>query len=134
MTSLNKVLIMGHLGQDPELRHTQNQVPVANFSMATKEVSMKEGQKVETTEWHKVIVWNKMAENCAKYLKKGSGVFVEGRIQTRHWEDKSGQKRSSVEIIAHNVQFLPSGEKKEKPLETTAAAPVGTWDDDQIPF
>lgn len=108
MASLNRVLIIGNLGQDPELRYTQNQTAVATLNVATTDVRTdKEGKKVETTEWHRVIVWNKQAENCSKYLAKGRAVFVEGRLQTRSWDDKtSGQKRYTTEIVAQNVQFL----------------------------
>lgn len=109
MSSLNKVLILGRLGQDPEIRYTQNQTAVVTLNVATSENWTKDGQKQEQTEWHRVIVWSKQAENCAKYLAKGRGVFVEGRLQTRQWEDKTGQKRFTTEIIATNVQFLPGG-------------------------
>lgn len=100
---------MGRLGQDPELRYTPNQNAVATLSIATSEFrTNKEGQKQESTEWHRVVVWSRQAENCHKYLKKGSMVYVEGRIQTRSWDDQNGQKRYSTEIIAQNVQFLPT--------------------------
>ena len=108
MASVNKVILMGRLGSDPELRYTQNQTAVATLSLATSEFRMgQDGQRQEMTEWHRVVVWNKQAENCARYLQKGAGVFVEGRIQTRSWEDQNGQKRYSTEIVANNVQFLP---------------------------
>ena len=108
MASVNKVILMGRLGADPELRYTQNQTAVATLSLATSEFRMgQDGQRQEMTEWHRVVVWNKQAENCARYLQKGAGVFVEGRLQTRSWEDQSGQKKYSTEIVAQNVQFLP---------------------------
>ncbi|NBQ54633.1 MAG: single-stranded DNA-binding protein [Proteobacteria bacterium] len=107
MASLNRVLIIGNLGQDPELRYTPNQVAVATLNVATTESRPgADGQRQEVTEWHRVIVWNKQAENCAKYLAKGRTVFVEGKLQTRSWEDKTGQKRYTTEIVAQNVQFL----------------------------
>ena len=109
MASVNKVFIMGHLGQDPELRYTQNQTAVATLNVATTESWNKDGQRQEQTEWHRVIVWSRQAENCAKYLSKGRAVFVEGRLQTRSWEDKNGQKRYTTEISATSVQFMPSG-------------------------
>ena len=99
---------MGHLGQDPELRYTQNQAAVVTLNVATTEAWSKDGQRQEQTEWHRIIVWNKQAENCAKYLSKGRAVFVEGRLQTRSWEDKNGQKRYTTEISATSVQFMPS--------------------------
>ncbi|MEZ4744191.1 MAG: single-stranded DNA-binding protein [Bdellovibrionota bacterium] len=108
MASINKVMIMGRLGQDPELRYTQNQVPVCTMNIATTEFrNGPDGQRQEMTEWHRVIVWQKTAENCAKYLAKGRGVYVEGRLQTRSWDDKNGQKRYTTEIVGTNVQFLP---------------------------
>jgi single-strand DNA-binding protein len=109
MASINKVMIMGRLGQDPELRYTPNQVPVCTMNVATTDFRVgPDGQRTESTEWHRVIAWQKTAENCAKYLTKGRGIFVEGRLQTRSWDDKSGQKRYTTEIIATNVQFLPA--------------------------
>lgn len=110
-SSLNRVLIMGNLGQDPELRVTPNGIPVCNFSVATSDVRTdKEGNRQETTEWHRVVVFNKQAENCGKYLSKGRPVFIEGRLQTRSWDDKqSGQKRYMTEIVADRVQFISTG-------------------------
>ena len=108
--SLNRVMIIGNLGQDPELRYTANQTPVATFNVATTDYRTgADGQRQETTEWHRVVVWSKVAENCAKFLTKGRTVFVEGRLQTRSWDDKqTGQKRYQTEIVAQNVQFLSS--------------------------
>ena len=108
--SLNRVMIIGNLGQDPELRYTPNQNAVATFNVATTDHrTSADGQRQEITEWHRVVVWNKVAENCAKYLAKGRTVFVEGKLQTRSWDDKqSGQKRYTTEIVAQNVQFLSS--------------------------
>ncbi len=106
--SLNRVMVIGNLGQDPELRYTSNQTPVATFSVATTDYrNTPDGQRQEITEWHRIVVWSKQAENCAKYLAKGRTVFVEGRLQTRSWDDKqSGQKRYTTEIVAQNIQFL----------------------------
>jgi single-strand DNA-binding protein len=109
--SLNKAMIIGRLGQDPELRYTQSGMAMANLNVATNEVwNDKSGQRQERTEWHRVVVFNKQAETAAKYLKKGRQVFVEGRIQTRDWEDRDGNKRYTTEIIATTVQFLDGGE------------------------
>ena len=109
MASLNKVMIMGRLGQDPEMRYTQNQIAVCTLNVATSEFRTgQDGQRNETTEWHRVVVWRNQAENCGKYLSKGSAVFVEGKLQTRSWEDQSGQKKYTTEIVANSVQFLPS--------------------------
>lgn len=108
--SLNKAMIIGNLGSDPELRYTQSGQPVANFNIATNERwTDKSGAQQERTEWHKVVVWGKQAENCDKYLSKGRQVFVEGRIQTRDWEDRDGNKRYTTEIVAQTVQFLSGG-------------------------
>lgn len=107
MASFNRVVIMGNLGQDPEIRYTQNQVPVCTLNVATTDYrTTADGQKQEQTEWHRVVVWNKAAENCAKYLAKGRSVMIEGKLQTRSWEDKQGQKRYVTEIVALNVQFI----------------------------
>lgn len=106
MSSLNKVLIIGRLGQDPELRYTASQKPVANFTVAT---STKDSTGKETTEWHRIIVWDKLAENCMQYLKKGKLCYVEGRLTTRTWE-KDGHKNYTTEIVAHTVQFLSPNE------------------------
>jgi len=111
MSGVNKVIIVGRLGTDPEVRYTNNGTAVTNFSVATSENwSDKEGNKQERTEWHRIVVWGKMGEICSQYLKKGRQVFLEGRIQTRSWEDKEGQKRYTTEIVAQNVQFLGNKE------------------------
>ncbi len=107
MASVNKVILVGNLGRDPELRYTQSGQAVANFTLATNEKwKDKEGNSQERTEWHRIIVWGKSAENCAQYLQKGRSVYVEGRLQTRDWEDREGNKRTTTEIVAQTVQFL----------------------------
>lgn len=106
--SLNKVMIIGRLGRDPELRYTQTGQPVSNMRIATDESYVKDGQRVEQTEWHAVVVWGKQAETVANYLSKGRLVFVEGRLQTRKWQDQQGQDRYTTEIRADRVQFLDS--------------------------
>ncbi len=107
MASVNKVILVGNLGRDPELRYTQSGQAVANFTLATNEKwKDKEGNNQERTEWHRIIVWGKSAENCAQYLQKGRSVYVEGRLQTRDWEDREGNKRTTTEIVAQTVQFL----------------------------
>src|SRR3954464_9999569 len=104
---LNKVMLLGNLGRDPEVRFTTGGTPVANFSIATNESwKDKNGQLQEKTEWHKIVVWGKLAEICGQYLKKGRQAFIEGRLQTREWTDKEGKKNYSTEIVASNVQFL----------------------------
>lgn len=107
MASVNKVIIIGNLGQDPELRYTPTGTAVCTLNVATTEVRTDNGNRQEKTEWHRIVVWSKQAENCAKYLAKGRTVFVEGRLQTRSWDDQqSGQKRYATEIVAQNVQFI----------------------------
>jgi single-strand DNA-binding protein len=107
MASVNKVILVGNLGRDPELRYTQNGQAVANFSVATTDRwNSKEGQREERTEWHRIVAWGKTAELCAQYLSKGRSVYIEGRIQSREWEDREGQKRNTTEIVAQTVQFL----------------------------
>ena len=124
MASLNRVTVLGRLGKDPELRHTQNSKAVATFSVATSE---KSGGQEKTT-WHTVVVWEKQAENCAKYLAKGREVLVEGRIDVRQWEDKQGQKRHTTEIVAHNVQFIGGAPKAEQREETERGVRIGHAD------
>jgi single-strand DNA-binding protein len=109
MASLNKVFLIGNLGADPEIRYTPSGTAVANFRIATTDVwNDKQGERQERTEWHRIVVWGKQAEHCAEYLKKGRAVHVEGRLQTREWEDKSNQKRWTTEIVADRVTFLGS--------------------------
>lgn len=108
--ALNKAMIIGNLGADPELRFTQSGTPVANMRIATnRRWTDNNGQKQEETEWHRIVVFGRQAENCEEYLGKGSQVFVEGRIQTREWQDNSGSTRYTTEIVARNVQFLRGG-------------------------
>ena len=107
MASVNKVILVGNLGRDPELRYTQSGQAVATFSIATTDRWRdKEGANQERTEWHRIVVWGKSAENCAQYLQKGRSAYIEGRLQSNDWEDKEGNKRTTTEIIANNVQFL----------------------------
>ena len=105
--SVNKVILVGRLGQNPEVRYTPSGAAVANFSVATNESWMdKSGQKQERTEWHKVVVWGKLAELCAQYLAKGRQCYLEGRLQTRQWQDKDNQTKYTTEVQAQTVQFL----------------------------
>lgn len=108
---INKVILIGNLGKDPEVRFTPGGQAVANFNIATSEswTDKNTQQKVEKTEWHRIVVWGKLAELCGEYLKKGRQCYVEGRLQTREWTDKEGQKKYTTEIVANTVQFLGSG-------------------------
>ncbi|MGK5081852.1 single-stranded DNA-binding protein [Bdellovibrionota bacterium FG-1] len=108
--SVNKVILVGRLGQNPEVKYTPSGAAVANFSVATNEVwTDKSGQKQERTEWHRVVVWGKLAELCGQYLAKGRQAYVEGRLQTRQWQDKDGQTKYMTEVQAQTVQFLGAG-------------------------
>ena len=107
MAGVNKVIIVGNLGKDPELRHTPQGQAVCNFSIATSENwTDKSGQKQERTEWHRIVVWGKLGELAGKYLSKGRQAYIEGKLQTRSWDDKDGQKRYTTEVVATTVQFL----------------------------
>jgi single-strand DNA-binding protein len=105
--SVNKVILVGRLGRDPETRYTSGGQAVANFSVATDETYKdRNGERQKRTEWHRIVVWGKQAEIAQQYLKKGSLIFIEGRIQSREWQDKEGQKRTSFEIVATNFRML----------------------------
>ena len=107
--SVNKVILVGRLGRDPETRYTSGGQAVCNFSMATdRSYKDRTGQTQKQTEWHKIVVWGKLAEICQQYLKKGSQIFIEGRIQSRQWDDKEGNKRTSFEIVANEMRMLGS--------------------------
>lgn len=114
MAGVNKVIVVGRLGTDPEVKTISSGNTVARLSVATSENwTDREGQKQERTEWHRVVVWGKLAELCGKYLTKGRQVYLEGRLQTRSWEDQQGQKRYTTEIVANTVQFLGGGANAE---------------------
>ena len=113
MAGVNKVIIVGRLGKDAEVRTVGNGGTVATITVATSENWVdKEGHKQERTEWHRVVAWGKLAEICGKHLSKGRQVYVEGRLQTRSWEDQQGQKKYSTEIVASTVQFLGSANER----------------------
>lgn len=133
MASRNLVILIGNLGKDPELRTTQGGKTVANFSLATTE----KYKDQEKTEWHNIQAWGRLAEICGEYLHKGSQVYIEGKIQTRAWEDKSGNKRYTTEIVAHQLVML-GGKRSEGGGSSTgghapAEEPISIPDDD-IPF
>ncbi len=157
MASVNKVILLGNLGRDPEVRFTQGGTPVANFTMATTERwNDPNGEKKEKTEWHRIVVWGKQAEIAGEYLKKGSQVYVEGRLQTRKWQDKDGADKYTTEIVANQMQMLGSrqgmgggrgaegpeaaegggGGGGARPASKPAAKSGGKFDDfeDDIPF
>ncbi|PID79096.1 single-stranded DNA-binding protein [bacterium DOLZORAL124_64_63] len=108
MAGVNKVIIIGNLGRDPEIKYTQSQIPVANFSVATSE-SWKDkatGEWQEKTEWHRIVAWRHLAERAEKYLRKGKQVYVEGKLETRKWQGQDGQDRYTTEIVARELQML----------------------------
>jgi len=111
MRGVNRAILVGNLGKDPEMRATQDGTPVTTLSVATTESWTKDGQRQEKTEWHKVICWGKLAEIAGKYLSKGRQVYIEGRIQTREWQEKSGALRRTTEIKADQLVMLGGGEK-----------------------
>jgi single-strand DNA-binding protein len=113
MAGINKVIIVGNLGNDPEVRYTPDGTPAANFNVATSEdwTDKESGEKKSKTEWHRIVVWRKLAEICGEYLEKGRQVYVEGKLQTRSWE-KDGVTHYTTEIIADTVQFLGGNGKK----------------------
>ena len=120
--SVNKVILVGRLGKDPEVKYTQGGSAVARFSLATDEVWKDQGgEKQQKTEWHNIVAWNKLAEICGQYLAKGRLVYIEGRLQTRNWEDKDGNKRTTTEIRADNMVML-GGRPEEGRQERAAAA------------
>src|SRR5262245_32396522 len=146
MGSVNKVILVGNLGRDAELRYTPGGAAVATLNMATTEVwNDKAGQRQEKTEWHRVVLWGKTAESLAEYLTKGKQIYVEGRLQTRQWDDKDGNKRYTTEIRSDRVVLL-SGGGRSAPADRGdggIAAPSGSGSsgpesapltDDDIPF
>ena len=124
---INKVILVGNVGKDPEVRHLDNGVAVASFSLATSETyKNKDGQKVTNTEWHNIVVWRGLADVAEKYVKKGNPLYIEGKIRTRSWDDKDGNKRYITEIIADNMQMLGSKQSNEEAAASTpenASAP-----------
>jgi single-strand DNA-binding protein len=130
--SVNKAILVGRLGRDPETRYTGGGQAVANFSLATDEsYKDRNGERQKRTEWHKIVVWGKQAEIAQQYLKKGSLVFIEGRIQSREWQDKEGQKRTSYEIVANNFRML--GGRTESAASAAAGAGAGSDAESQAP-
>jgi single-strand DNA-binding protein len=126
---INKVILIGNLGADPEVRFTQGGQAVANFRIATSESwKDKNGQQQERTEWHRIVVWGKLAELCGEYLKKGRQCYVEGRLQTREWTNKEGQKQWTTEVVAQQVTFLggrPEGASSSPRPSTSNGTSVG---------
>lgn len=138
MASLNKVMLIGYLGADPEIRYTPSGAAVANFRIATTEQwRSKEGEREERTEWHRIVAWRELGERCGEYLHKGSLVYIEGKIQTRDWEDRDGNKRYTTEIIAQRMQMLDRVAKAAEDVsveERFAPEEPADLPEDDIPF
>lgn len=134
MASLNKVMLIGNVGKDPEMRFTPNGNPVTTFSLATNRVgpSTESGERKKETEWFSIVTWNKLAENCNQFLTKGQKVYVEGRLQTRSWDGQDGQKHYRTEVVANTVLFLDKPASGQLPAE--APAGEGPVEPDDLPF
>ena len=129
--TVNKVILIGRLGSDPELRYTPNGDAVANFRVATNRVwKDQEGNQQERTEWHRIVAWRRLAERCGEFLKKGSHVYIEGRLETRSWEGKNGNKRYVTEIIANQMQMLEA--KGEVRAVEEVPPPEGVLEEEQL--
>jgi single-strand DNA-binding protein len=147
MASVNKVILVGRLGKDPELKYTQSGDAVANFSIATDETwKDQSGEKQQRTEWHNIVAWKKLADICGEYVKKGQQVYIEGKLQTRKWEDQEGNTKYKTEIVANNLVMLGKkedngggsyeGEERASKKRAPSATSVddGGITDDDIPF
>ena len=144
MAGVNKVILVGNVGRDPELRHTKTGTAVCSFSLATSEKwTGKDGNKEEKTEWHRIVAWGKLGEICAEYLAKGKQVYIEGRLQTREWDDKDGNKKQTTEIVANNMTMLgqasgsSSSSNSSNPASSEAPSSSGgsdEFEDPDIPF
>jgi single-strand DNA-binding protein len=134
---INKVILIGNLGADPEVRYTQNGTAVTNFRVATTESYKKEGERQEQTEWHRVVAFGRLGEICGEYLSKGSKVYIEGRLQTRKWEDRDGNARYTTEIVAREMKMLSprgvGGTVGNQPDEPPFPTPPSDFEDD-VPF
>ena len=146
---VNKVILIGNLGSDPEVKYLPSGIPLANFSLATSESwTDKEGVRQERTEWHRLVLWRKLAEIASQYLKKGSKIYVEGKLQTRSWDDQNGQKRYMTEIVVNDLQMLDgrgdAGGGGPREMASSEPAPMqqpepynaapSMQDDDDLPF
>jgi single-strand DNA-binding protein len=146
--SVNKVILIGRLGRDPEVKYTPSGTPVAKFTLATDEVFKdRNGEQQKRTEWHNIVAWSKLAEICGEYLTKGKQIYIEGSIRSRQWEDQNKNKRTSYEIVAREMKMLGSKSDSERTARTTAVAEASEPDgavepppeaagisDDDIPF
>ncbi|MDB5012054.1 MAG: single-strand binding protein [Daejeonella sp.] len=144
MSGINKVILVGHLGKDPEVRHLEGGVTVASFPLATSETFNKDGRKIEQTEWHNIVMWRGLADVASKYLQKGKLVYIEGKLRTRSFEDREGHKKYTTEVVAENFTMLgrksdfeggntgnqtPQSNQVEQPIVLGENSP-----DDDLPF
>ena len=138
MAGVNKVILVGNLGKDPEVKYLDSGVAVANFSLATTEnYKNKEGERVSQTEWHNIVLWRGLAEVAEKWLKKGSSVYIEGKIKTRKWEDKDGNTRYNTEILADNMTMLGSKSNADSTSPASSESTTSKSSDDtadDLPF
>ena len=140
--TVNKVILVGNLGSDPEVKHTPSGVQVANFSLATSESwTDTDGERQERAEWHRLVLWRKLAEIAGQYLKKGNKIYVEGKLQTRSWDDQNGQKRYTTEVVVNSMEMLSSQAEdrsegfaqEQEPVAAVLDTTPGN-DDDDLPF
>ena len=139
MAGVNKVILVGNLGKDPEIRHLDNGIAVANFSLATTEsYTNKQGERVNQTEWHNIVLWRGLADVAEKYLKKGNSIYLEGKINTKKWEDKEGVTRYSTDIIADKMTMLGSKSDNSNSAATAVSpaesSPTKSSGNDDLPF
>ena len=134
--SLNKVMLIGNVGAEPEVRYVEQGVPIASLRLATTErgYTLQNGTQVpERTEWHNIVVWRRLAEIVEKYVHKGDKLYIEGQLRTRTWDDRNGVKRYTTEIWAENMELL-SSPRNNQPAGETASQPASTTDNTQAPF
>jgi len=141
MSGVNKVILLGNLGRDPEIRNLESGAKLASFSLATNRTFKgQDGKRVDETEWHNIVLWGNLAELAEKFLAKGRQVFIEGRIRTRQWEDKEGQKRYTTEIVGENMTFVGGRDQRDEPpppteADTSFSSPENTPEGgDDLPF
>lgn len=140
MAGVNKVILIGNLGKDPEVRHLENGRAVANFSLATSETyKNKQGERVTNTEWHNVVLWTPLAEIAEKFLKKGGQVYIEGKLTTRSWDDQEGNKRYTTEVVGNNITLLGSkpdgnGAPSQSAAAESPVSKIPEDDADDLPF
>src|ERR1700709_1949684 len=132
MSGINKVILVGHLGKNPDIRYLEGGVSVASFPLATSETFNKDGRKVEQTEWHNIVMWRGLADVASKFLQKGKLVYIEGKLRTRSFEDREGVKKYTTEVVAENFTLL--GRKTDFEGEDIRASQDGTADADDLPY